>query len=38
MGLSPVEFSGYFDRAEAVVNLRLVQEKENKDAWLFKAN
>ena len=37
-GLSPVAFSGYSDRTEAVVNLRLVQKKENKDAWLFKAN
>ena len=37
-GLSPVAFSGYSDRTEAVFNLRLVQEKENKDAWLFKAN
>jgi len=37
-GLSPVAFSGYSDRNEAVVNLRLVQKKENKDAWLFQAN
>ena len=37
-GLSPVAFSGYSDRTEAVFNLRLVQKKENKDAWLFKAN
>ena len=37
-GLSPVAFSGYYDRNEAVVNLRLVQKKENKDAWLFQAN
>lgn len=37
-GLSPVAFSGYSNRDEAVVNLRLVQKKENKDAWLFKAN
>ena len=37
-GLSPVAFSGYSDRTEAVFNLRLVQKKENKDAWLFKVN
>jgi len=37
-GLSPVAFSGYSDRNEAVVNLRLVQKKENKDAWLFQGN
>jgi len=37
-GLSPVAFSGYYDRTEAVFNLRLVQKKENKDAWLFKVN
>lgn len=37
-GLSPVAFSSYSNRTEAVVNLRLVQKKENKDAWLFKAN
>ena len=36
-GLNPVSFSGYSDRNEAVVNLRLIQKKENKDAWLFKA-
>ena len=37
-GLSPVAFSGYSDRTEAVFNLRLVQKKENQDAWLFKVN
>ncbi|KRO90167.1 MAG: SPOR domain-containing protein [Bacteroidetes bacterium] len=37
-GLSPVAFSGYSNRTEAVINLRLVQKKENKDAWLFKTN
>ena len=37
-GLTPVAFEGFSDRNEAVKNLRLIQAKENKNAWIFDAN
>ena len=37
-GLSPVAFTSFFNREEAVVQLRIIQSKENKDAWIFESN
>ena len=37
-GLSPVAFTSFFNRQEAVVQLRIIQSKENKDAWIFESN
>ena len=34
-GLSPVAFNSFLNREEAVSELRLIQKKENKDAWIF---
>ena len=34
-GLSPVAFHSFLNREEAVSELRLIQKKENKDAWIF---
>jgi hypothetical protein len=37
-GLSPVAFGSFTNRNEAVSELRLIQKKENKDAWIFEVN
>jgi len=37
-GLNPVAFTSFFNRDEAVVELRIIQAKENKDAWIFEPN
>ena len=34
-GLSPVAFNSFLNREEAVSELRKIQKKENKDAWIF---
>ena len=34
-GLSPVAFTSFSDRNDAVIELRVIQQKENKDAWIF---
>ena len=34
-GLSPVAFNSFLKREEAVSELRKIQKKENKDAWIF---
>lgn len=36
-GLSPVSFSSFTNRKKAVVQLRIIQKKENKDAWIFES-
>jgi len=36
-GLSPVAFTSFSNRTEAVTELRVIQQKENKDAWIFEA-
>ena len=37
-GLSPVAFTSFINREEAVIQLRIIQSKENKDAWIFESN
>ena len=37
-GLNPVAFTSFFNRDEAIVELRIIQAKENKDAWIFESN
>ena len=37
-GLRPVAFTSFFNREEAVLQLRIIQSKENKDAWIFESN
>lgn len=37
-GLNPVAFTSFINRNDAVSELRLIQRKENKDAWIFKVN
>jgi len=34
-GLNPVAFTSFSKRNEAVTELRIIQKKENKDAWIF---
>ena len=34
-GLSPVAFTSFSNRNDAVTELRVIQQKENKDAWIF---
>ena len=34
-GLSPVAFTSFSNRNDAVTELRIIQQKENKDAWIF---
>lgn len=36
-GLSPVAFTSFSNRNDAVTELRVIQQKENKDAWIFEA-
>ena len=36
-GLSPVSFSSFTNRKKAVAQLRIIQRKENKDAWIFES-
>ena len=36
-GLNPVSFSSFNNRKEAVTQLRIIQRKENKDAWIFES-
>ncbi len=36
-GLSPVAFTSFSNRNDAVTELRIIQQKENKDAWIFAA-
>lgn len=36
-GLSPVAFTSFSNRNDAVTELRIIQQKENKDAWIFEA-
>ena len=37
-GLNPVAFTSFINRNDAVSELRLIQGKENKDAWIFESN
>ena len=37
-GLNPVAFTSFISRNDAVSELRLIQKKENKEAWIFEAN
>ena len=37
-GLNPVAFTSFINRNDAVSELRLIQRKENKDAWIFESN
>jgi hypothetical protein len=37
-GLNPVAFTSFVNRNDAVSKLRLIQQKENKDAWIFEVN
>tara|TARA_B100001094_G_scaffold322679_1_gene372371 strand:+ start:595 stop:1491 length:897 start_codon:yes stop_codon:yes gene_type:complete len=37
-GLNPVAFTSFINRGDAVSELRLIQRKENKDAWIFESN
>ncbi len=37
-GLNPVAFTSFSKRNEAVTELRIIQKKENKDAWIFESN
>ena len=34
-GLNPVAFTSFVNRNDAVTELRKIQQKENKDAWIF---
>jgi cell division protein FtsN len=34
-GLNPVAFNSFVNRNDAVTELRKIQQKENKDAWIF---
>tara|TARA_B100000929_G_scaffold140156_1_gene110942 strand:- start:257 stop:1174 length:918 start_codon:yes stop_codon:yes gene_type:complete len=34
-GLNPVAFTSFSKRNDAVTELRIIQKKENKDAWIF---
>ena len=34
-GLNPVDFTSFVNRNDAVTELRKIQQKENKDAWIF---
>lgn len=34
-GLNPVAFNSFSNRNDAVTELRIIQQKENKDAWIF---
>ncbi|MBK55731.1 MAG: sporulation protein [Flavobacteriaceae bacterium] len=36
-GLNPVSFSSFNNRTDAVTQLRIIQRKENKDAWIFES-
>ncbi len=36
-GLNPVAFTSFSKRNEAVTELRIIQKKENKDAWIFES-
>ena len=36
-GLNPVSFSSFNNRKDAVTQLRIIQRKENKDAWIFES-
>ena len=36
-GLNPVAFTSFSKRDEAVTELRIIQKKENKDAWIFES-
>ena len=37
-GLNPVAFTSFINRNDAVSELRLIQRKENKDAWILESN
>jgi hypothetical protein len=37
-GLNPVAFTSFINRNDAVSELRLIQGKENKDAWILESN
>ena len=36
-GLNPVAFTSFSKRDEAVTELRIIQKKENEDAWIFES-
>ena len=36
-GLNPVAFTSFSKRDDAVTELRIIQKKENKDAWIFES-